>query len=241
MSNHPTKPTVVLVHGAFAESASWNGVIGPLLADGHRVVAVANPLRGVRTDADYLAALLRQIDGDIVLVGHSYGGMVNTTAATGNEQVRALVYIGAFAPDLGESAGDLANRFEGSTLGDTLQPIALPDGTTDLYIRQDAYHGQFAADSSAQDAAAMAATQRPILDTALSESSGEPAWKTIPSWFMFGSADRNIPVAAHRFMAQRADARRTIEMPGGSHTVAIPEAATAVDLIREAATLPVAT
>ena len=164
MSSHP-KPTIVLVHGAFAESASWNRIIGPLLADGHPVVAVANPLRGVRADADYLASTLRKIDGDIVLVGHSYGGMVNTNAATGNEHVKALVYLGGFAPDDGESAVDLSNRFPGSTLADTLESVTLPDGANDLYIRQDAYHQQFAADSSADDAAAMAVTQRPIVDS----------------------------------------------------------------------------
>lgn len=235
MSSESVLPTIVLVHGAFAESSSWNRVISPLLADGYAVVAVANPLRGVRRDAEYLASVLEQIDGDIVLVAHSYGGTVTTNAATGNDHVKALVYIGGFAPDAGESAADLASRFEGSTLGDTLHAFKLPDGTIDLYIRQAAYHAQFAADSSTDDAAAMAVTQRPIVDAALNEPSGEPAWKTIPSWFLFGSLDKNIPVAAHRFMAQRAGSRRTIEIAGGSHTVAIPEAATAVDMIREAA------
>lgn len=240
MPTDPTKPTIVLVHGAFAESASWNRVIGPLLTEGFPVIAVANPLRSVRGDADYVASVLEQTDGDIVLVGHSYGGMVNSNAATGNERVRALVYIGAFAPDAGESAADLAGRFDGSTLADTLATVALGDGTSDLYIRQDAYHQQFAADSSIEDAAAMAVTQRPIVAAALGEPSGEPAWKTVPSWFLFGSDDRNIPAASHRFMAQRAGSRRTVEIDGGSHTVAIPEAPTAVDLIREAAAALVA-
>lgn len=229
------KPTILLVHGAFAESSSWNGVAAALLADGFPVLAVANPLRGVQHDAGYLRSVLAEVDGDVVLVGHSYGGTVITNGATGNTQVKALVYIGGFAPDTGESAADLAGRYEGGTLGETLATVKLPDGGTDLYIRQDRYRQQFAADSSADDAALMSVTQRPIVESALNEPSGEPAWRTIPSWFLFGTEDKNIPVAAHRFMAERAGSRRTVELAGGSHTVSIPEAAVTVDLIREAA------
>jgi pimeloyl-ACP methyl ester carboxylesterase len=230
-----SKPTIVLVHGAFAESASWNGVIQRLLDTGFPVLAVANPLRGVGSDSDYLRSALTGVSGDVVLVGHSYGGMLITNAAVGNPAVKALVYVGAFAPDAGESAAALAGRFPGSSLGDTLRPVKLPDGTSDLYIRQERYHHQFAADSSADDAAVMAVTQRPITDAALNEESGEPAWKSLPNWFLFGSDDLNIPVEAHRFMAERAGSRKTIELAGGSHTVAIPEAATLVELIVEAA------
>ncbi|GAA0392321.1 alpha/beta hydrolase [Acrocarpospora corrugata] len=229
------RPTIVLVHGAFAESSSWNGVIAALLADGYPVLALANPLRGVAGDADYLRSVLTDIEGDVVLVGHSYGGMVITNGGTGNPNVKALVYIGGFAPDAGESAADLAGRYEGGTLGETLAAVKLPDGGTDLYIRQDRYHAQFAGDSPPGEAAIMAATQRPITESALTEPSGEPAWKSIPSWFLFGGEDKNIPAAAHRFMAERAGSRRTVELAGGSHTVAIPEPAAAVDLIREAA------
>ena len=220
------KPTVVLVHGAFAESSSWSGVIAPLLDDGYPVLAVANPLRGV----------LAGIGGDIVLVGHSYGGIVISNAGTGNDRVKALVFIGAFAPEAGESATDLSGRYEGGTLGETLAAVKLPDGGSDLYIRQERYHAQFAADSSRREAAVMAVTQRPIAESALNEPSGEQAWKTIPAWFLFGTEDKNIPAAAHRFMAERAGSRRTVELQGGSHAVAIPEAAAVVDLIREAAT-----
>jgi pimeloyl-ACP methyl ester carboxylesterase len=229
------KPTIVLVHGAFAESSSWNGVIAALLDEGFPVLAVANPLRGVSSDADYLRSVLAGIDGEIVLVGHSYGGTVITNGATGNENVKALVYVGGFAPDAGESAAELAGRYAGGSLGETLTPVKLPDGGTDLYIRQDHYHAQFAADSSAHDAALMAATQRPIVESALTEPSGDPAWKTIPSWFLFGSEDKNIPAAVQRFMAERAGSRRTVELKGGSHTVGIPEAAAVVELILEAA------
>lgn len=229
------KPTVVLVHGAFAESASWNGVIAALLDDGFPAIAVANPLRGVKYDADYLRGVLAQIQGPIVLVGHSYGGTVITNGATGNEQVKALVYVGGFAPDTGESAAELAGRYEGGSLGETLTAVELPTGETDLYIRQDRYHAQFAADSPAADAAVMAVTQRPIVESALNEPSAEPAWRAIPSWFLFGSEDKNIPAAVQRFMAERAGSRRTVELAGGSHTVGIPEAAAVVELIREAA------
>lgn len=230
----PSKPTVVLVHGAFAESSSWNGVISGLLAEGYPAIAVANPLRGATSDSDYLRALLADITGDIVLVGHSYGGVVISGGGTGNANVKALVFVGAFAPDEGETPGELANKFEGSTLADTLTSVDVQGGK-DLYIMQGRYHAQFAADSPADIAAVMGVTQRPILEAAFSEASGEPAWKSVPSWFLFGAEDRNIPAAVHRFMAERAGSRRTVELLGGSHTVGIVEAAQVVDLIREAA------
>jgi pimeloyl-ACP methyl ester carboxylesterase len=223
------------VHGAFADSSSWNGVISSLLAKGYPVIAVANPLRGVASDSAYLRTVLSDISGDVILVGHSYGGSVITNAAYGESSVKGLVYVGGFAPEAGESAADLSGRYEGGTLGDTLTAVPLPDGGTDLYIVQDRYHGQFAADSSAAVASVMAVGQRPITEAALNEPSGEPAWKNVPSWFLFGSDDRNIPAASHRFMAERAGSRRTVELAGGSHTVGIPEAAQVVDLIVEAA------
>lgn len=229
----PTRPTVVLVHGAFAESASWNGVVSGLVADGYPVLAVANPLRGVASDAAYLDAVLATLDTDVVLVAHSYGGMV--TSNVRSDRVRALVFVGAFAPDVGDSAATLSARSPGSTLAETLCSVPLPDGDTDLYIRPERYHAQFAADSAAADAAVMAATQRPITQAALEEASADAAWRRLPSWFLFGGQDRNIPAAVHRFMAERAGSRRTVELPAGSHTVAIPEAGRAVELIRDAA------
>lgn len=232
-SSTTSKPTIVLVHGAFAESASWSGVISGLIEVGYPVLAVANPLRGVRSDAAYLSSVLDNVDGDVVLVAHSYGGMVTSNVTS--TRVRALVFVGAFAPEVGDSAATLSARFPGSTLADTLRSVSLPDGGTDLYIRADRYHGQFAADSSAADAAVMAATQRPITQSGLEEQSADAAWRRLPSWFLFGAEDRNIPAAVHRFMAERADSRRTVELAGGSHTVAIPEAATVVGLIKEAA------
>lgn len=228
-------PTVVLVHGAFAESSSWDGVIRILLEEGYPAIAVANPLRGVAHDAAYLRTVLSDITGDIVLVGHSYGGTIVTNGATGNAQIKALVYVGGFAPDTGESAADLAGKYEGGTLGDTLTAVPLGAAGNDLYIVQEKYHAQFAADSPADVAAVMAVTQRPIVEAALNEPSGEPAWKSVPSWFLFGSEDKNIPAESHRFMAERAGSRRTVELAGGSHTVGIPEARQVADLIFEAA------
>ncbi len=229
------KPVVVLVHGAFAESASWDGVIDALLDDDVPVIAVANPLRGVRADSEYLAGVLDGLPGDLVLVGHSYGGMLIANAATGIDRVKALVFVSAFAPEAGESAAELAGRFEGSTLGETLEAVSLPDGGKDLYIAQDRYHGQFAADVPVDVADRMAATQRPIAAAALAEASGTPAWRTVPSWFAFGTADRNIPVDALRFMAERAGSQRTVELQDGSHAVAVSRPQAVAALISEAA------
>ncbi len=229
------KPTVVLVHGAFAESGSFNGVIDRLLADGFPVVAAANPLRGVKLDADYLAGILAGIDGPTILVGHSYGGIVMSQAAEGDYRVAALVFVGGYALDVGESAAGLTGQYEGGTLGETLVAFDLPGGAKDLYIAQDKYRSQFSADVSAEESARMAATQRPITEAALNEPVQAAAWKTIPSWFLFGDLDKNIPVALHRFMADRAGSRRTVELKGGSHSVGIPEAGQVADLVVEAA------
>jgi pimeloyl-ACP methyl ester carboxylesterase len=155
--------TVILVHSAFADSASWNGVVPHLQARGLRVVSVANPLRSLRGDADYLGQLVDSVPGRVVLVGHSYGGAVITNAATGRRNVKALVYVAAFIPDTGETALALAGKFPGGTLGEALdQPVTLAHGGKDLYIQQAKFHQQFAADVPKAAAALMAATQRPI-------------------------------------------------------------------------------
>jgi len=215
-----SKPTVVLVHGAFAGSSSWNRVVAKLLAKGYPVMALANPLRGVQTDASYVASTLDTIDGPVILIGHSYGGTVITVAATGKRNVKALIYVSGLAPDVGESAGMLVGKFPGSTLGPTLAaPVTLADGGKDLYIMQDKFHAQFAADLSSSEAKVMAATQRPIVAAAFEEPAGAPAWKTIPSWFLYGSLDKNIPPAVHAFMAERAGARKAVEINGASHVV----------------------
>jgi pimeloyl-ACP methyl ester carboxylesterase len=232
------RPTVVLVHGAFAESSSWDQVIDRLEDAGHPVVAIANPLRGLASDAASVSDHLRSIDGPVVLVGHSYGGAVITNVDADAGEIAGLVYAGAFAPLAGESCFELSAMFPGSTLGDTLQAIARSDGTTDLRIAEDRFHPQFCADVPAPVAARMAVTQRPVTQEALVEVSGErPLWKEIPSWFVFGEEDRNIPNALEHYMAERAQARRTLEIPGASHAVTVAHPGTTAGLILEASTL----
>ena len=214
--------TIVLVHGAFAESASWDGVLPALLSAGHRVIAYAAPLRSVTSDAAGLSALVRTLDGPVVLVGHSYGGAVVTNVDPGEANVAALVYVAGFALQPGESCAEASALVPGSTLGDTLQRVPAGDGGTDLYIDPSRYHQQFAADLPDQQAAHMAVTQRPVTEVGLTGPSGQKSlWATVPSWFIFGELDRNIPTGAHRKMAERASARSTLEIPGASHVVGI--------------------
>jgi pimeloyl-ACP methyl ester carboxylesterase len=230
------KPTIVLVHGAFAESSSWNGVAAQLLTQGYPVVAAANPLRGVKQDADYVADIVEQTAGPVILVGHSYGGAVITNAVHDNPKVKGLVYVAAFAPDKGETAIELSGRYPGGTLGPTLAaPVQLDDGNKDLYIQQDKFGQQFAADVPAAESALMAATQRPISEAALKEASGDPAWKKLPSWFIYGSADKNIPEAALKFMADRAGSKKTVTVQGASHVVMTSNPEKVAELIIEAA------
>ena len=231
-----TSPTIVLVHGAYADSASWDGVTSRLLADGRRVTAFANPLRGVASDAALLTDLLRSIDGPVVLVGHSYGGAVMTAVPAGAGEVVALVYVAGFALVPGESAGDASALTPGSTLADTLVRVPLADGSTDTYIAQERYHQQFCADLPAEQAALMAVGQRPVTEGALFEPlGGDALWRSVPSWFVFGELDHNIPVGAHRILAERAGAKRTLEIPGASHAVAVSRPADVAGVVLEAA------
>jgi pimeloyl-ACP methyl ester carboxylesterase len=228
------KPTVVLVHGAFADTSSWNGVIDNLERRGYPVVAAANPLRGLASDSTSIKALLDSIKGPVVLVGHSYGGEVISNAALKEPNVKSLVYAAGFLPAQGETGLGLSNKFPGSTLGNTLQQVALPGGGTDLYVRQDLFPQQFAADVPNFQARLMAATQRPVTAAALNEPSGVPAWRTIPSWSLIPTSDKNIPPAAQRFMAKRARAH-TVEIPGASHAVLVSHPNAVADLIVAAA------
>jgi pimeloyl-ACP methyl ester carboxylesterase len=234
--NNQPKPTIVLVHGAFAESSSWDGVIQRLQAQGYTASAAANPLRSLSGDAEYIAGVLKSIEGPVVLVGHSYGGAVITQAARGQENVKSLVYAAAFAPEEGENAIKLAGRFPGSTLGESLRPAPLADGSADLYIRSDKFHQQFAADVAADKAVLMAATQRPVRDVALGEDfAGTPAWQSVPSWFVLAELDQNIPVALQHFMAERAQAREITEVKGASHAISVSHPQEVADLILRAA------
>jgi pimeloyl-ACP methyl ester carboxylesterase len=230
------KLTVVLVHGAFAESGGWGPVTERLQADGHQVIAAANPLRSVAYDAAQVRALVDTIDGPVVLVGHSYGGMVISKASAGAGNVKALVFIAAFAPEAGDSAATLSGRYPGSTLAETLRPVPLPDGNQDMYVAQELYRQQFAADVPEETTRIMAATQRPITLAALQEpAEGEQGWTTIPSFFLIAEADKNIPAAAHHFMAERAKGH-TVSIDGASHAVFASHPAEVADLIREATT-----
>jgi len=231
-----TKPTIVLVHGAFADASSWNGVIRILERDGYGVVAVANPLRSVRGDAAYVGDVLAKIPTPVVLVGHSYGGSVISEAANGRPNVKALVYVAAFAPEAGETAAQLSGKFPGSTLAPTLAPpVPLAGGGNDLYIQQDKFPAQFAADLPQAEARLMAAGQRPITEAALNEPSTNGAWKIIPSWFVYGDADRNIPPSVSAFMAERAHARQTVTIKGASHVVMVSHPDAVAALIEKAA------
>ncbi|MFC9916519.1 alpha/beta fold hydrolase [Streptomyces sp. NPDC127197] len=231
------KPTIVLEHGAFADGSSWNGVIADLRADGYPVIAAANPLRGPASDAAALRTVLDHVKGAKILVGHSYGGNVISQAATDDPEVKALVYVAAFLPAPGESALELTNKYPGSTLPGALDPVTYKqaDGSTatDLYIQQDKFHHQFAADVPAQQAALMAAEQRPIAQAALEEKATTAAWKTKPSWDIITTEDLNIPAAVQRFMAKRAHAHTT--EVAASHSVAVSHPHLVADVIERAA------
>jgi pimeloyl-ACP methyl ester carboxylesterase len=235
-------PTIVLVHGAFAESASWDRVIRHLEDAGHDVIAAANPLRGLAADAQSVTDLVSTVDGPVVLVGHSYGGAVITNVDAKAGDITGLVYVAAFAPEPGESANTLAQRFPGSTLGDALRPVHRSNGTTDLYIDRQIFHDQFCADVPTAEAARMAATQRPVTLEALQAPSGDrPLWKEVPSWYLVAAQDRNIPAELQHFMAYRAGARRTVELPTASHAVAVSHPEATAHLILEAVSpVPVA-
>ncbi len=227
-------PTIALVHGAFAESASWNPVIerlyhhDPVLVAAHNrpfcdVVAIANPLRSVGGDAAYVRDVLRTIDGPVVLVGHSYGGMVITEAAAGNDAVVGLVYVAAFAPEHGESALQLSTMYPGSTLGDALTAYPVSTGGNEFAIKSELFHHQFCADVPGAQAALMSPTQRPVTQVALAEGlpTERPAWKDLPSWFVYGDEDLNIPAELQRFMAERVGSKLTRQIEGASHAISV--------------------
>src|SRR5918992_4457847 len=216
-------PTIVLVHGAFAESASWDRVIRHLQGAGHDVIAAANPLHGLAADAAAVSDLVRTIDGPVLLVAHSYGGAVISNVDSAAGEIVGLVYVNGFAPEPGENCFGLAGMFPGSMLGEeTARPVSRSDGTTDLYIAPERFHDIFCQDVPAPQAALMAATQRPATQEALVEPSGDrPLWKDVPSRFLIGEEDHIIPAALQHFMAERAHSHSTIEVPGASHAITV--------------------
>jgi pimeloyl-ACP methyl ester carboxylesterase len=232
-----SKPTVILVHGAFADSSSWNGVIERLADKGYPVIAVANPLRGLHTDAQYVREVLDSVAGPVVLAGHSYGGSVMSEAADGHPNVKALVYIASFLLDTGESTAQLAAKFPGAQLGPALTPVPfrLPDGSMgdDLYIKRDEFQRVFAADVPHNVAELMAVTQRPITAAALDEPATRAAWKTVPSWNMVTTEDLAIPAESMIFMGERAQSQ-TVEVTA-SHAVTVSQPGAVAELIDSAA------
>lgn len=230
------KPTVILVHGAYADSSSWNDVIDPVLAAGHAAIAWSVPLRGVAADSLGLSDVVRSIEGPVLLVGHSYGGALLTNVQAGAGDISGLVFVAGYALEPGESCADASGLAPGGTLGPTLQRVPLSDGSVDTYIMQEKYHQQFCADLPAAQAQRMAVTQRPIAESALGEPSGDhPLWRTVPTYFIWGELDHNIPAAAQRIMADRAGATRSVEIAGASHVVGMSHADETTQMVLEAA------
>jgi pimeloyl-ACP methyl ester carboxylesterase len=231
------KPTIVLVHGAFADASSWNGVIQRLQQLGYTCIASANPLRGVTADSAYTASLLNQIDGPVLLVGHSYGGAVITNAAASAPNVAGLVFVAAFAPDEGENLGDLSAGSKDSVLNSALVQRQYPTGqgtetATEFAIDPALFREAFAADLPTEQTAVMAATQRPVAASAFTDVSGPPAWKTLPSWAVVATGDKAAGSDVVRSMAQRAGA--DILEVEGAHVIMISQPQVVADLILKA-------
>jgi pimeloyl-ACP methyl ester carboxylesterase len=235
-TTNPEFPTVVLVHGAFADASSWSGVIERLQTKGVQVTAPANPLRGIAADSAYTASVLAQIEGPVLAVGHSYGGAVITNAATDAANVVGLVYVAAFAPDEGETLGAVEAGSKDSVLNSALVPRQYPsaDGgsATEFSIDPAKAREAFAGDLSDQQAALIAATQRPIADAAFGEPNGPPAWKHLPSWAVVATGDKAAGTDVVRSMAERAGAKIT-ELEG-SHVIMVSQPQAVTDVILDA-------
>ncbi|MFF0739142.1 alpha/beta fold hydrolase [Streptomyces sp. NPDC004111] len=234
---HRNKPTVVLVHGAFADASGWNATVDRLRRDGYPVLAVANPLRGLDYDTSYLTGVLKDVAGPKILVGHSYGGAVIGNAAVSVPDVKALVYVAAWVPDKGESLGGLIEKHTDPAV----KPLPLKNITynrpgtstgTDVFIDPARFRASFAADVPASEAALMAASQRPISVEAFGQPSKEAAWKTLPSWALVATQDQAIGTRLERFMARRAGAR--ITEVSGSHAVMVSRPDAVTRLIQQA-------
>jgi pimeloyl-ACP methyl ester carboxylesterase len=232
------RPTIVLVHGAFADASSWNGVIERLQKQGYTVVAPANPLRGVIADSAYTASLVSQIDGPVLLAGHSYGGAVITNASTNAPNVVGLVYVAAFAPEEGETLGEVENGSKDSVLNTALLQRQYPTGqngetAVEFSIDPALFRDAFAADLPAEQTALMAATQRPVAAAAFSDASGQPAWRKLPSWAVVATGDKAAGSDVVRSMAGRAGA--DIVEVEGSHVIMVSQPQAVTDLILKAA------
>jgi pimeloyl-ACP methyl ester carboxylesterase len=228
-------PTVVLVHGAFADASSWNGVIERLQAKGVEVTAPANPLRGIATDSAYIAGVFEETPGPVLAVGHSYGGAVITNAAAKAKNVVGLVFVAAFAPDEGELLGEAEAGSKDSVLMSALMPLHYPSNggeAVEFAIKPESFHDAFAADLPAEETAVLAATQRPVAETAFSEPTGKPAWKDRPSWAVVATGDKAAGADVVRSMAKRAGA--TITEVEGSHVIMISQPGAVTDVILDA-------
>jgi len=227
-----SKPTIILVHGAFGDASSWRGVFDLLDGGEYSLLAAALPLRGVVSDVAYLEAVIDQLDGPVVLVGHSYAGCVITVAGV-SDKVAALVYIDAFMPDKGESITDLQARFPSLAMGNFLQSRPLSDGSVELSVDPDRFHDIFCADVPDDVAAFMAHAQRPLVVTAFEEPATAAAWRTKPSWGVFGTADQPIAPELHRFSYGRAGSTVT-EIEGASHFPMVSKPEVVAGVIRDA-------
>ncbi|MEU5634237.1 alpha/beta fold hydrolase [Streptomyces rishiriensis] len=231
-----TTPTVVLVHGAFADAGSWAGVMAELQGQGVPVIAPPNPLRGLASDAAYVASVAAQIDGPVILVGHSYGGALITVAGA-TENVVGLVYVAAYVLEEGESLGELQGRFPLSPLVSSLKewtyPVPGGEPAVEVTIAEDAFPSVFAADVPAGVTKILAAAQRPLAAAAFEETAAAAAWKTKPSWALVAGADEAINPEVERFGAKRAGAT-TVELDGASHAVAVSQPKAVADLILDA-------
>ena len=229
--------TIVLVHGAFADSSSWNGVIQRLQKEGHTVVAAPNPLRGIDADAAYITSFVEQIDGPVLLVGHSYGGAVISNVAPKARNVAGLVFVAAFAPDDGEWLGDVATRSKDSILGPALVPKKYPTGNggtaTEFIVNPARVREVFAGDLPADQAAIVGASQRPISEFAFSDKSGPPVWKSVKSWAVVATGDKAIGTDLVRDMAKRTGAK--ITEVDASHVVMVSQPDVVTNVILEAA------
>jgi pimeloyl-ACP methyl ester carboxylesterase len=233
-SSSAPKPTIVIEHGAWADGSSWDAVVSRLQKAGYTVDVPPNPLGGVSSDSAYLASFLASVTGPVVLVGHSYGGFVTTNAATGDKNVKALVYVDAYLPAQGETINSINAQFPGSQITQAaLNFVASPGGVTEAYVKPSLFQSIFANDLPASQAAVLAATQEPIAASALTEPSGAPAWATIPSWDVIGTADHAITPAAQEFMAARAHA--TVTKINASHLSMISQPGTVTSVIEQAA------